>query len=186
MDIRKALILLWAVHVDSRSFFLSCMQWSDGDDLPTSNLSITVANLLDERIEQKVTMPMEAILRRYGPASMQADEEPENSIVPSPRAKTKLRVNKNMLEAFKPVVKKLRAKNSAVCFAILNALDVPGCDFKGLSVGRKGTCIDFAVFGICPNHIKCNYQHNIVDPKPDTADRVVKNLEKGLAALSVS
>lgn len=186
IDIRKALIILWAVHVDSRNFFHACMQWSDGDDLPTSNLAITVSNLLDERIQKKDTMPMEAILMKYGPASMQSDDEPETPLVRGPGAKTKTRVNKKVPEAFKPVLKKLKTKNKDVCFAMLNALGVQGCDFKGLKVGPKGTCIDFAVFGTCPNYKICNYQHNDVDPNANVADRIVKNLEKGLAAMSVS
>ncbi len=81
---------------------------------------------------------------------------------------------------------KAKTKNKDVCFAMLNALGVQGCDFKGLKVGPKGTCIDFAVFGTCPNYKICNYHHNDVDLNSNTTDIVVKNLEKGLAALSTS
>jgi len=85
----------------------------------------------------------------------------------------------------KPILAKLRAKVPGVCFATLAELGVPGCDYRGLTVGPKGSCIDYGLFGFCPNHSSCRYDHNVVNPSEGKTKKIVQNLEKGLEALSV-
>ena len=58
IDLHKGLILLWNIHVNSRDFFLECVNWLDGNDLPQSRLKHTVSSLESEMVCQKDTMPM--------------------------------------------------------------------------------------------------------------------------------
>jgi hypothetical protein len=190
IDLKKGLILLWNVHVDSRDFFFQCIKWSDGEDLPRSKLKNTVTHLEDERVCQKDTMPMEAILKRYAPwhsqsfTSSEVDAWSPGKGTKITKPAQKLQRNNKIPAAVKPILAKLRAKVPGVCFATHAELGVPGCDYRGLTVGPKGSCIDYGLFGFCPNHSSCRYDHNVVNPSEGKTKKIVQNLEKGLEALS--
>ena len=190
IDLKKGLVLMWNIHIDSRDFFFQCVKWADGDDLPRSKLRSTVSNLEDERVCQKDTMPMEAILKRYAPWYSQSfTNDSANVASPGKVAKAgkqsqKPQRNNKVPAAVKPILAKLRAQVPNLCFATLAELGVPGCDYRGLTIGPKGSCIDYGLFGFCPNP-SCRYDHNVVNPSEGKTKKIVQNLEKGLEALVV-
>jgi hypothetical protein len=188
IDLRKGLILLWNIHVDSRDFFLECVKWSEGDDLPQSRLKHTVSSLENEMVCRKDTMPMEAILQKYAPGYGQSRAETEDEGATSSKSRsaiTKPQRNSKIPVAVKSVVAKLRTQEPEFCFATLAALKVKGCDYQGLNPGKRGSCIDYGLFGYCPNYKRCSYDHVIVNPPDAKTKQIVKNLEKGLEALSM-
>jgi hypothetical protein len=184
IDTKKALILLWNVHVDSHTYFFEAMKWQEGDPFPEFSLRTTVMNLRDERICQKDTMLLETIPKKYAPsiAVNMGVESPSPGNNPTRAKKKQTQRNPKMAEAFKPIIGKLKTKNSAVCYDMLNATGAAGCDYKDLRVGQAGTCIDYGVFGFCPNK-ECEYNHRTMNPSTKRAADIVKNLENGLAAL---
>jgi len=63
---RQVLTVLWAIHTDSRSFFLACERWSPGDDLPQSELHYMVSELGRGILLERTDCPVDTFYPKYG------------------------------------------------------------------------------------------------------------------------
>jgi hypothetical protein len=178
MTTTLCLHLLWRVHQDARSFFQACERWVCGDPLPRSTLEATARRLRDDCcIDAAMTCPVASFI---GP----------EQVKPKAKAATEGKAGRSKQPTTNPAIppgcrKAVEAFNTRHPTMLLaNLLKRGNITFKDISVGNRGECTSFGLFGRCS--AACPYTHAVCTPTAERQVAISAAITKAMAAIARS
>jgi hypothetical protein len=165
--------ILWAFFKDARWFFSQSVE--PGDPLPTSTPRYATSFMNAGRLPlDQIDVPPEVIAspRSRPMAKPTRAESRTDDLFPGAKPDHVPMTNDSVADDISAITGPLTEKFPD---ATVGELLRGGAKFKDLRMGKRGTCMNYNLLGVC-SEPDCRYQHNKSKPAPEKAEIIAEKL----------